>query len=109
MIEKVCDIKMAVRQIACKILRKIFYGNRSKSFLRTMLGKMSTCSMIGKEEVLNFLQEVYTASIVDNQPDDADLALILSEVSFLLSNENTRIKIRAIECLVRISQATDLE
>ena len=48
MIEKVCDLKMAVRQIACKILRKIF-SNSSKESAKKIFAKLSNCSVIGKE------------------------------------------------------------
>ena len=57
-IDKICDIKMAVRQIASRILRKIFAEkkNNSKFFLKFLLNKLNTCSVIGKEEILNFFQ-----------------------------------------------------
>lgn len=48
MIEKICDLKMAVRQIASKILRKIF-SNSSKDSAKKVFGKLATCSVIGKE------------------------------------------------------------
>ena len=48
MIEKICDLKMAVRQIASKILRKI-YSNSNKDSAKKILGKLGTCSVIGKE------------------------------------------------------------
>lgn len=47
MIEKVCDLKMAVRQIATKILKKIF-NNENKESLKKILNKMSNCSVVGK-------------------------------------------------------------
>jgi hypothetical protein len=39
---------MAVRQIASKILRKI-YSNSSKDSAKKILGKLGSCSVIGKE------------------------------------------------------------
>jgi hypothetical protein len=38
-----------------------------------------------------------------------DLHLILGEVSNQLLNENARIKIKAIDCLIHISGMNDLE
>ena len=48
MIEKICDLKMAVRQIAAKVLKKIF-DNESKDSVRRLLNKLSNCSVVGKE------------------------------------------------------------
>lgn len=39
---------MAVRQIASKILRKI-YSNASKESAKKIFSKLATCSVIGKE------------------------------------------------------------
>ena len=47
MVEKMCDLKMAVRQIAVKILRKIF-DNDDKDSPKKLLNKLSTCSVVGK-------------------------------------------------------------
>ena len=47
MIEKICDLKMAVRQIASKILRKI-YSSVPKESPKKILSKLSSCSVIGK-------------------------------------------------------------
>lgn len=47
MIEKICDLKMAVRQIATKILKKI-YNNSSKDSAKKIFYKLGTCSVIGK-------------------------------------------------------------
>lgn len=54
-IDKICDLKMAVRQLANKILRKL-YPNHSKDFIKRVLTKLNNCSVVGKEEILNFLQ-----------------------------------------------------
>ena len=48
MVEKICDLKMAVRQIAVKILKKIF-DNGNKESAKKLLNKLSTCSVVGKE------------------------------------------------------------
>jgi hypothetical protein len=48
MIEKICDLKMAVRQIASKILRRI-YSNSTKESAKKIFAKLATCSVIGKE------------------------------------------------------------
>lgn len=53
-IDKICDLKMAVRQLANKILRKL-YPNHSKDFIKRILNKLNNCSIVGKEEILNFL------------------------------------------------------
>lgn len=74
MVEKICDLKMAVRQIATKVLRKIL-DSGSKDSAKKLLSKLSTCSVVGKEEILTFLQDYY--SLVK----PADLNLILSEIS----------------------------
>ena len=79
MVEKICDLKMAVRQIAAKILKKIF-DNGSKDSAKKLLNKMSNCSVVGKEEILLFFQDYYSAVI------PSDLNLILSEVAGQLSN-----------------------
>lgn len=55
MIEKVCDLKMAVRQIASKILKKIF-NNNNKDSAKKIFVKMANCSVVGKEEILSFFQ-----------------------------------------------------
>lgn len=47
-IDKICDLKMAVRQLASKILRKL-YPNHSKDFLKRLLNKLNNCSVVGKE------------------------------------------------------------
>jgi hypothetical protein len=39
---------MAVRQIACKILKKL-YENPNKTFNKKLLVKLSNCSVVGKE------------------------------------------------------------
>jgi hypothetical protein len=46
---------MAVRQIGNKILKKI-YSNANKDSAKKILAKLSTCSVVGKEEILNFIQ-----------------------------------------------------
>lgn len=79
MIEKICDLKMAVRQIAAKILKKI-YSNATKDSAKKIFAKLATCSVIGKEEILNFVQEYYTGVI------PVDLGLVLGEVATQLSN-----------------------
>lgn len=48
MIEKICDLKMAVRQIASKILKKI-YNNATKDSAKKIFTKLATCSVVGKE------------------------------------------------------------
>ena len=47
MVEKICDLKMAVRQIAVKILKKIF-DSGSKESPKKILSKLATCSVVGK-------------------------------------------------------------
>jgi hypothetical protein len=47
MVEKICDLKMAVRQIAAKTLRKIFDID-SKDSPKKLLNKLSNCSVVGK-------------------------------------------------------------
>ena len=101
MVEKICDLKMAVRQIAAKILKKIF-DNGSKDSAKKLLNKMSNCSVVGKEEILLFFQDYYSAVI------PSDLNLILSEVAGQLSNQNTKIKIKTLDCLVRISLSSNI-
>lgn len=49
-IEKICDLKMAVRQIASKILKKIYdSSHNSKSLNKKILTKLTSCSIVGKE------------------------------------------------------------
>lgn len=48
MVEKICDLKMAVRQIASKILRSVLSATGKES-AKKLLNKLSTCSVIGKE------------------------------------------------------------
>lgn len=71
MVEKVCDLKMAVRQIAAKILKKIF-SNESRDSAKKVLGKLASCSVVGKEEILTFLQDYFVAEA------PVDLALVLN-------------------------------
>jgi hypothetical protein len=48
-IEKICDLKMAVRQIAAKILKKIYESTPSTKLLnRKVLTKLTNCSVVGK-------------------------------------------------------------
>jgi len=47
MIDKICDLKMAVRQIATKILKKCYQNNRDSA--KKILSKLSNCSVVGKE------------------------------------------------------------
>jgi hypothetical protein len=46
---------------------------------------------------LNFVQDYYTTII------PSDLGLVLGEVAAQLSNENTKIKIKTLDCLVKIT------
>ena len=46
-IEKICDLKMAVRQIAAKIIKKL-YDSSSKSLTKKILAKLQSCSIVGK-------------------------------------------------------------
>jgi hypothetical protein len=39
--------------------------------MKRLLNKLGSCSVVGKEEILNFLQEVFTSNII------TDLALVL--------------------------------
>ena len=55
-IEKICDLKMAVRQIANKVLKKLYEATPNKYFNKKILIKLSNCSVVGKEEILTFLQ-----------------------------------------------------
>jgi hypothetical protein len=47
LIDKICDLKMAVRQLANKVLR-VLYPTRSKDFLKRILLKLNNCSILGK-------------------------------------------------------------
>ena len=47
MIDKICDLKLAVRQIANKILKKIF-SNSSKDSATRVFNKLANCSVNGK-------------------------------------------------------------
>lgn len=47
-IEKVCDLKMAVRQIAGKILKRLYEQTHTKSLTKKILTKLSCCSIVGK-------------------------------------------------------------
>ena len=60
MLEKICDLKMAVRQIAVKIL-KVIFDNSSKESARKLLHKLTNCSVVGKEEILTFIGEYFTS------------------------------------------------
>jgi hypothetical protein len=102
MVEKICDLKMAVRQIASKILRNVL-ATPGKDSAKKLLTKLSTCSVIGKEEILNFLQDHF--SVV--RP--TDLPQLLGEIAAQLSNENTKIKIKTLDCLVKISLSCNTE
>lgn len=101
-IDKVCDLKMAVRQLAQRILKNI-YMNQSKAFMKKLLSKLNNCSSLGREEILSFLQEVLPNNVI------TDLNLILGEISNQFQNENTRVKIKAIQCLVQITLSNDIE
>lgn len=46
---------MAVRQLGNKILRNL-YINKSRDFVKRILSKLGGCSVVGKEEILGFLQ-----------------------------------------------------
>ena len=70
---------MAIRQVAVKILKKI-YNNSTKESIKKMCLKLSNCSVIGKEEILNFFQELFSSII------PIDMNFILSEVSTQFSN-----------------------
>ena len=48
MMDKICDLKMAVRHIAAKILKRI-YTNSSKDSAKKLLAKLASCSVVGKE------------------------------------------------------------
>ncbi len=47
MVEKICDLKMAVRQIAVKVLKKIMDSD-SKESVKKILAKLTNCSVVGK-------------------------------------------------------------
>jgi hypothetical protein len=47
LIDKICDLKIIIRQIADKILRAL-QPTHSKSFLKRILTKLNNCSIIGK-------------------------------------------------------------
>ena len=79
MVDKICDLKMAVRQIAAKILKKIF-NNTNKESARRILAKLLNCSVIGKEEILTFIGDYFSTAV------PADLNLVLGEVATQLSN-----------------------
>ena len=68
-----------------------------------MLNKLTSCSVVGKEEILTFFQDYYTCEV------PADLSLVLNEVASQLSNENTKIKIKTLDCLVRISLTSGVQ
>lgn len=46
MTDKICDLKMAVRQIATKILKKCYQNNKDSA--KKLLGKLSNCSVVGR-------------------------------------------------------------
>lgn len=45
--DKMCDLKMAVRQLAHRVLRNL-YINHSKDFMKRLLTKLNNCSTVGK-------------------------------------------------------------
>lgn len=47
-IEKICDLKMAVRQIATKVLKKLYEASPNKYFNKKVLAKLANCSVVGK-------------------------------------------------------------
>lgn len=67
--------------------------------------KLVNCSLLGKEEIIALVQDIYTreGGILD------DSLNVISELATLLYNENTKIKMKAIEALVKISLTCDLE
>ncbi len=58
---------------------------------------------MGKEEILTFLQDYYSTTI------PLDLNLVLSEIGAQLSNDNTKIKIKTLDCLVKICLNANME
>ena len=48
MIEKICDSKLAIRQVAAKIVKELVCTNKSKTVLRAMMQKLMNCSLLGK-------------------------------------------------------------
>lgn len=46
---------MAIRQIASRILKKIYLLNE-RELVRKLMQKLGQCSVVGKEEVINFMQ-----------------------------------------------------
>lgn len=68
--------------------------------------KLMNCSLLGKEEIIGLVQDIYTKDACGQLED---CLAVVSDLATLLYNENTKIKMKAIEALVKISLATDLE
>lgn len=106
LVEKTCDSKLAIRQAAAKTAKELVCSGKSTSLLKMLLLKLVNCSLLGKEEIIGLVQDICVREENDNLED---CLLVVSDLATLLYNENTKIKMKAIEALVKISLASDLE
>lgn len=106
LVEKMCDMKLAIRQIACKIIREIA-AEKSPHIIKALMHKLASCSLLGKEEIIGLVMEIYSKDGLDR--DREELLFVVSELAMMLYNENTKIKMKTVEALVKISLHTDLE
>lgn len=78
-----CDSKLAIRQVASKTIKELICGKSQRNILRLLMQKLANCSLLGKEEIISLVQDVYSKQ---QELDNTDYLMVVQEIASLLYN-----------------------
>ena len=68
MADKICDMKIGIREEANKISKEIIVVHNQHRIVRILMQRIKVCSFAGKEEILKLMEDVYANSVQEGAP-----------------------------------------
>ena len=105
LIEKLGDSKIAVRQATSKIILEHFHQTRKAQWIEFLIKYLTDRSAQIKEEIVTLLRTIY----IDEDYIPFNYEKVLNEVAPLMEDVKTKIKIKALDCLVAVTVKNNRE
>lgn len=96
LVEKMCDMKLAIRQLAGKIIKEVVGGGKeaemererekTNNIMRLLMHKLQTCSLLGKEEIIGLVMEIYAREGCWEEGRREEVVGVVGELAMLLYN-----------------------